>query len=203
MKQNNLVKILIPIVALVVVVESVVLVSSLNKKTTTSEVLPTGEVITKTPVANDQPVVDFIFETESKEMKVGKSYKVNLNLTGKLNASLDAMEIYIKYDPAKLSVTNLVGNKDLPALTKNSGIDAKSGLISSMFLWELGEVGSIQQDETELVLSFMVTPKVEGETEISLNTGSNSEKSVTIIVENSTSESLTFLGNKLEINATK
>ncbi len=203
MKQNNLIKFLIPVVAVVVVVESVILVSSLDKKVVNSDVSQETEEIAETEI-NDEPVADFIFETETKEMELGKSYEVNLNLVGKRDVSLDAVEVYVKYDPEKLTVTKLVSNESFPEVTKNSGINSKTGLISSVFLWGLGEVGSIRSDETDSVLSFVVTPKVEGETEISLMTGTPDTESVTMIVESSTSRSLTFSGNnKLEINVTK
>lgn len=203
MKQNNLIKILIPIVAVVVVIESVILVSSLNKGVTTGDVSQeVTKEITKTEV-NNEPAADFIFETETKDMKVGKSYKVDLNLVGKRGVNLDAMEIYIKYDPKKITVSKLASSDKFPEMSKSSGVDSKTGLVSSMFLWGLGEVGSIKSDETNSVLSFVVTPKVEGKTEISLVTGSTDEKSVTMIVENPTSKVLSFLGNKLEINVIK
>ena len=203
MKQNNLIKFLIPIVAVVVVVESVILVSSLDKKVVTSDVSQETEEITETQVSDDEPVADFIFETETKEMKQGKSYQVNLNLVGKRDVSLDAVEVYVKYDPEKLTVTKLASNKAFPEMTKNSEINSKTGLVGSVFLWGVGEFGSIKSDETDLVLSFVVTPKIEGETEISLVTGTPDKESVTMIVESSTSKPLTFLGNKLEINVTK
>lgn len=202
MKQNNLIKFLIPIVAVVVVVESVILVSSLDKKMVTSDVSQEIEEITETEVSNE-PVADFIFETETEDMKRGKTYQVSLNLVGKRDVSLDAVEVYVKYDPEKLTVTKLVSNEGFPEMTKNSGINNKTGLISSVFLWEVGEVGSIKSDETDSVLSFVVTPKVEGETEISLITGTPDTESVTMIVESSTSKSLAFSENKLEINVTK
>jgi hypothetical protein len=148
------------------------------------------------------PVADFIFETETKEMEVGKPYEVNLTLVGKENVNLDAMETYIKYDSDKLTVSKLTTNKDLPEITKNSGIDTKAGLISSIFLWDIGEVYSIASDQVVGVLSFMVTPKVEGETEISL-VANNEENNIysTLLVESVTSNQLLFLSNKLEINS--
>jgi len=203
MKQNNLIKILIPIVAVVVVIESIVLVSSLNKNVATDDVVLETKEITKTEVSNNEPVADFIFETDTEDMKVGKSYKVDLNLVGKMGVSLDAMEVYMKYDPSKVTISKLVSGEKFPEMTKNSGIDSKTGLISSVFLWGIGETGLIKSGETGSVLSFMVTPKVEGKTEVSLVTGSTDEKSVTMIVETSTSKALSFLGNKLEINVTK
>jgi hypothetical protein len=203
MNKQNLIKILIPIIAVVVVTESIILVSNLDKNVSNlSDVSSEAEKVTPTEEIS-QPVADFIFETETKEMKVGKSYEVNLSLVGKQNVNLDAMEVYIKYDSKKMTVSKLTVNKDLPKTTKNSGINAESGLISSVFLWDIGEIYSVKTDEVASILSFMVTPKVVGDFEISLLTGNTDEKSVTMIVENPTSKSLMFLGNKLEIQVSK
>jgi hypothetical protein len=202
MKKENIIKIFIPLIAVVVVVESVILVSSLDKKTVDVSNIPSETVVPTKEV--NEPVADFVFETDAKEMKVGKSYKVNLNLVGSKEVNLDAMEVYLQYDPEKITVSKLTTSKDLPVITKTSGIDTKTGLISSVFLWDIGEIYSVKANEVSPILSFMVTPKVVGETDISLLTsGNTNEKSVTIIVENPTSRSLMFLGNKLDISVTK
>lgn len=202
MQKENIIKMLIPVIAVVVVLESVVLVSKLDEGSSnvassvvSEEITPTEEIA--------QPVADFIFETDTKEMKLGKSYKVNLNLVGKQDISLDAMEVYVKYDPKKVTLSKLITSKDLPGVTKNSGIDSDSGLVSSIFLWDVGETGLVKTNEVTTVLSFVVTPKVLGETDISLLTGATDEKSVTMIVESSSSKTLAFLGNKLEVNVTE
>jgi hypothetical protein len=189
-----------------VVIESIILVSKLDK-TTTSD---TNAVVTKVETENvtpteviSQPVADFVFETTTQEMKVGKSYQVNLTLTGRQNVNLDAMEFYVKYDPSKVTVSKLVANKSLPEMTKVSGIDAKSGLISSVFLWDVGQTYSVKTDESTTVLTFTVTPKMEGSSEISLITGEANQKNVTLLVESSTSKSLTFLKNTLTVSANK
>lgn len=200
MKKENIIKVLIPVIAVIVVVESIVLVSNLNKgvavvdNTVSEEVTPTEEVIS-------QPVADFVFETENKEMVVGKSYTVNLNLLSKQDLNLDAMEVYIKYDPEKVTVSKLTPNKGLPI--EDSGVNAKTGMVSSIFLWDLGEVYSTKMNDLSQLLSFTVTPKVVGETSISLLTGNSDQESVTMIVENPTSKSLNFSGNQLEINVSK
>ena len=200
MKKENIIKILIPIIAVVVVIESVVLVSNLNQSTSDvvverEDIVPTEEVT--------EPVADFIFETDSKEMVVGKSYEVSLNLVGKQDVNLDAMEVYFNYEPEKLTLSKLTANKDFPDITSNSGIDSETGLVSSVFLWGIDEVGSVKTDEVSNVLTFTVTPEVAGEAEITLITGNTDEESVTMMVENSSSKALPFLGNKLEINVTE
>jgi hypothetical protein len=200
MKERKIIKLLIPLIAVVVVVESVVLVSNLDKKTVDVSDTSLEETVVPTEEVKE-PVADFIFETETKEMKVGKSYKVNLNLVGSKDVNLDAMETYIKYDPAKVTVSKLVANKDLPEMTKTSGIDTKTGLISSVFIWEnIGEYYSVKTDKVSPVLSFMVTPKIVGETEISLLGSNATDGYSTLLVENVTSNQLLFLSNKLEIN---
>jgi hypothetical protein len=202
MPKQNIIKILIPIIAVVLIVESVVLVSNLGKNVSDVNNVPSETVVPTEEV--NEPVADFVFETDAKEMKVGKSYKVNLNLVGSKEVNLDAMEVYIQYDPKMVTVSKLTPSKDLPEITKASGIDAKTGLISSVFLWDIGETYSVKTDEVNSILSFMITPKVVGETTINLLTGDNTnEKLITIIVENSTSRSLTFLSNKLGISVTK
>lgn len=202
MKQKKLIKLLIPLVAIIVVIESVVLVSSLSRNNASNSV---EETPTETPpaaiVETGEPVADFIFETETKEMKPGKSYQVHLSLVGKQDFSLGAMEVYVKYDSSKLTVAKLSLDKSLPETAKGSGIN--SGLISTMLLWNIGESYPVKSGTINPVLSFEVTPQVEGETEISLITGNTNEKSVTIIVEDSTSKPLAFLGNKLEINVSE
>jgi hypothetical protein len=202
MTKENIIKILIPLVAIVVVIESVTIISKLNNTTQsnnpvsqTEEIMPTEEV--KSPVAS------FIFETDSKKMVVGKPYTVNLSLTGIENVDLDAMELYIDYDPEKVTVSKLTTDENLPQLTQNSGIDSETGLISSMFLWDVGETYSVKTDETTLILSFVVTPKVEDISRINLLTKGSTDESTSIIVESLTSEPLNFLANNLEIDTTK
>ena len=58
-------------------------------------------------------------------------------------------------------------------------------------------------DEINKIVSFMVTPKVEGQINLELTTSSDDKKLVTMIVETATSKQLTFSSNKLEINAIK
>ena len=81
MKENKLIKFLIPLVAAVVVFESIVLVTSLEKNTKTNS---TDNSATESAQVVDEvieePVMEFMFSTDTKEMKVGKTYKVTLNL---------------------------------------------------------------------------------------------------------------------------
>jgi len=203
MKQN-IIKILVPLIAVVVIIESIVIVFNLNKSVSqskTNNVSPNVEEVVETKV--DQPVANFNFETETKEMKVGKSYEVKLILVGTKEVNLDAIETYLKYDSTKLTISKLTSNKELPKMTKNSGIDSKPGLISSIFLWDVNKYYSVKTADIIPVLSFMVTPKVDGETTINLITNSENNSSATMMIENHTSKSLSFLSNDLKISVIK
>jgi hypothetical protein len=58
-------------------------------------------------------------------------------------------------------------------------------------------------NEVVPVLSFTITPKVAGETSISLVGADGTNTSSTLLVESVTSNQLLFLSNKLEISAVK
>lgn len=201
MKEGKIIKILIPLIAVIVVFESVVLVSKLDKNVTKTSDMSSTEITSTEEVK--EPVADFVFETETKEMKVGKSYQVNLSLVGSKEVNLDAIELYLNYDPDKLTVSKLTTGKDLPEAIKDPEINTKTGLISSVFLWDVGEVYSVIPNKSVSVLSFTVTPKVAGETEITLVDSDNIDTSSTLLVESVTSNQLLFLSNKLEISAVK
>jgi hypothetical protein len=201
MKENNLTKILIPIIAVVVIVESVILMSNLSKDKSN---VVTDNVVTPTEEVEkvETPVADFVFATNTKEMKVGKSYEVVLNLIGKKDLTLDAIEAYVKYNPELVTVTKLVGGSTLPKANL-SKIDIKTGLVSSIFFIDVGKNYSVKTNEINKVISFTVTPKKEGLIDMELITSSEDKESVTMIVETITSKPLAFSSNKLEINATK
>ena len=200
MKEGKIMRILIPIVAVVVVLESIILVSKLGKNVVTTNV--TTDVVEEVEQVRE-PVADFVFETETKEMKVGKSYQVNLNLVGSKEVNLDAIETYVKYDSDKVTISKLTASKDLPQTLKAPKVDTNTGLISAIFLWDVGEIYSIVPDQVIQVLSFTVTPKVAGETSISLVEADGTDTSSTLLVESVTSNKLLFLSNKLEISAVK
>jgi hypothetical protein len=207
MENNNLLKFLIPLVAAVVVFESIVLVTNLDKgvKTnsdTTNKTEATDSAVVQTPVVEEESVADLVFATASKEMKVGKSYKVELNIIGRKDLMIDGIETYVKYDPSLVTVSNLVSNPQFPKSTL-SKIDNKSGLISNVVLIDEKAGYKIGKDLTNLVLSFTVVLKKEGETSFEISSGNGNKEFVTMIVENATSKSLTFSNNKLDINVTK
>lgn len=202
MKENKLIKILIPIVAMIVVLESVILVSNLDKGNNMADSKIEELVPTEGEEKDESPVADFVFATDTKEMKVGKSYEVVLNLVAKKDLALDAIETYVDYDPKLVTVSKLVSGSTLPKADV-SKIDEKNGKVSVVFLIDEKAGYVTKSDEINKIVSFMVTPKVEGQINLELTTSSDDKKLVTMIVETATSKQLTFSSNKLEINAIK
>ena len=205
MENNNLLKFLIPIIAVVVVFESIVLVTNLDKgvKTTTGSNQATNlDFVTQQTLVKEEPVADLVFATASTEMKVGKTYKVELNVVAKQDLMVDGIETYVKYDPTLVTVSALTSSSKLPKATV-SKIDSKTGIINNIVLIDDKAGYKLGQDEINLVLSFNVTPKKVGVVDLEISSGNANKEFVTMIVENSTVKALSFSGNKLDVNVTK
>ena len=207
MKENKLIKILIPVIAVIVVFESIVLVSNLDKSPT-----KTNDLREDTKISNKmleqkevkEPVADFIWETDNLEMKVGKAYTVTLNLLSKQELALDSIETHIYFDPAKVAVSKLETNKIIGEVLKPTGVDNNKGFITAIFWNEKQGVSyKTEKGETEKVLSFTITPKLAGKVEFDLSTSMTDNKLATILLETNTVKSLPYLSNKLEINVIK
>lgn len=205
MNNNKLIKFLIPLVAIVVVFESIVLVNNLEKPT---EVNQSNKVEEKKPteeVVIENPVINFDFKVSSKtptEMKLGKTYKIDLVLNSVENKAIDGLETYIKYDPEIFKITNLVSNSKLvkPEISK---IDNEAGMLSNILLIEEKEGLTLESGKEVNVLSFNITPLEEGDYSLELSNNSVDKKYDTLIVETGTSKSLGWTGGKLDINVTK
>lgn len=209
MKENKLIKILIPIVALVVVFESIVLVSRLGKGTVESDNLIEEKKGNKQTVEQkeiEEAVADFVWETETTEMKIGKAYKVTLNLLVKRDLKLDSIETYTYFNPKLAIVSGLVTNKEVGQDLSKVGVDNKTGVVSSI-LWSGDKRGvgyEIKNGETVKVLSFVVTPKVLGKLSFNLSTSMSDSKYASVIQETDVvGKSLVYHANELEINVIK
>lgn len=206
MQNNKLIRFLIPVVAVIVIFESIMLVSSLDKESQADKTgtnIPT-EVATKIDDSKkvESSVIDLAFVTANTEMKIGKSYKVELTLTGKKGLFIDGIESYIKYNPELVTVSGLTSSSKLPK-PNISKVDITNGIIKNIVLIDAKEGFEIVQDQVNQVLTFNVTPKKEGLIEFEISSGNADKEFVTIIVETTTSKVLTFSGSKLEINVTK
>jgi len=201
MQENKILNLIIPIVAVVIIFESVVLVSNLSAETNETKVasISAEKIISPTPQIN---AFDLVFVTANKEMKVGKNYKVDLNLIANKDFFADGIETYINYDPKSVVISGLVSGNKLPEanLTK---VDNQNGIIKNIILVDDIKGYKIIKGELNQILSFNVAPKKEGLVEFEISSGNADKEFVTMIVETATSNVLTFSSSKLQINATK
>ncbi len=193
MNKDKLIKILIPVVAVLIIVESIILVSVLNKdkKTKDSDTTQTEKV------EQIIPVVDLKLVSDVTEMKVGKSYKVSLNLIPRQEIKLDALELYIKFDPALLTISNLVSSKDMVKANLMKVSDKKDVIVSNFLFTE--KDGVVFTSKEVSVLTFSVTPKKSGVYSLEISTGDKNGDSITMLVDEVTNQALPFSSNKLEI----
>lgn len=205
MNNNKLIKFLIPLVAAVVVFESIVLVNNLEKSNKIDKNIKTEEQAKVEETVIEDPVISFnlkVNSTSSAQMKVGKSYKVDLVLNPIETKAVDGIETYVKYDPETFKITKLVSNPDLvkPEISK---IDSNLGMLSNILLIE-DKDGLLLTSNKEVVLySFDVTPLEVGEYSLDLSSDSVDKKYDTLVVETSTAKSLGWTGGKLDIKVTK
>lgn len=194
---NKIIKILIPIIAVVVIFESIILVSNLEKNTTStmvSDITPT-ETMTEEKVNS----FDVNFSTNEVQMEVGKKYQVSVKLIPKDNYSLNALDLYVKYDQTKVTVSNLISSKELvtPDLLK---VSDKKSVIAMNYLFADKEGAIFTKDKEVNLLTFTVTPKVATNmSTFEISTGDSEGDSVTMFVDKNTSKKLFFTSNKLEV----
>lgn len=201
---NKITSILIPVVAIIIIFESIMLVSNLDKSGVSSQVTPTvTNIATATATKVEAaPVVDLSFATDTSEMKVGKNYKVTLNITPNQDLKLNALDLFVKYDLEVFTISNLVSNKEIqkPDLMK---VSDKKDVIATSFLFTDKDGQAFTKDTQTSVLTFTVTPKKAGATVLEISTGDSAGDSVTMFVDKVTSKSLLFSSNSLEVNVIK
>jgi hypothetical protein len=198
---NKIVKTLIPVVAVIVIFESIMLVSNLEKNVASSTASDITSAVNKTETITKAEVKAFelSFVTETKEMKVGKKYKVSLDVTPSNDSNLNALDLYVKFDPAMVTISNLVSGKELakPDFIK---VSDKKNVIVENFLFSAKEGAVFTKGKETNLLTFTVTPKKLGSSSFEISTGDSEGDSVTMFVDKVTSKGLPFSSSKLEIN---
>jgi len=197
---NKIIQILVPAVAVIVIFESIILVTNLEKNANTAVVSDVTPTVTETETKINS--FDLSFSADSKEMEIGKRYVVSVKLTAKENYNLNALDLYVKYNPNAVTVSGLTSLKSLgtPNLLK---ISDKKDVVAVNYLF--GEVNGMvfTKDKDEVLLTFTVTPKTTGSSSFEISTGDSEGDSVTMFVDKSTSKSLNFSSNKLEVQIIK
>ena len=195
---NKIIQALVPVIAVVVIFESVMLVSSLEKNNTSTMVVnnvtPVVTVVEKQKVNS----FDVSFSTDETQMKIGKKYKVSVKLMPKDIHNLNALDLYVKFDPDMVEVSNLVSSKDLetPVLLK---VSDKKNVVAMNYLFADKEGAPFNKDREVVILTFTVTPKTAGNSSFEISTGDSDGDSVTMFVDKNTSEGLFFTSNKLDV----
>jgi hypothetical protein len=203
-KQSNLVKILIPVVAVIVLAESVILISNLSKNNTNKTVVNPLQVTTPTVVTKEgnMPAYQVTITSTAVEMKLNKTETVEVKAVGNSNRSLDSVNVYLKYDPTAFEVTNLVFDKKLPAPTF-SKVSQTTGLIVANFLISAPEGLKISSSDVLSLMKFGAKPIKTGVFTFEVSTGNEGKESTTMFVENATGRVLPFSSSKLTVNVSR
>lgn len=200
-ENKNILKLVIPVVAIIVIFESVVLVNDLMKR---KQLIPSAVIpkeVTKDTSGNGQPIVDLVFGTESKQMVVGKNYPVELNMLSSMSKSVDSMSLYINFDPSAFDVTNLSFDSKLPK-PYFSKVSTQKSLIVVNYLVQDQAGYKIESNNALALVKFNVKPKKAGTFNFEINTGVTDKESATMFIENASGKVLPFSSNKLTVTST-
>lgn len=197
-KNNNFVNILLPVIAIIIIFESITLVSKLENNQSTSAV---NQVATVTPIVTEEKkdVLDLVFDTDSKEMEIGKKYKIKLQGYIKEKKIVDSLEIVIKFDAKNFEISNFVYDSNLPKPVVGTVVK-NNGMIVVKYLIENKSGLTLNEGDVLPLLTFSVKPIKTGNYNFEVATGNEGKEFVTMFVENTTVKTLSFSSNKLEIN---
>lgn len=201
MNTKDMVKFLIPLAAVVVIFESVVLIGNLtsNNETKVDPVIIMPNVSPVVTVKKESAVVDLVFEVASRTMEQGKSYPVSLNMLAKKDLQIDTFDLYVKYDPTALEISNLTFDKKLGKPTFAKVSKDKGLVVANVYLTEATGL-KVTMAEVMKLMSFSVVPKKAGMTSLEMNTGNVNSESATMLVENGTAKVIPFSSNVLEVS---
>lgn len=207
MNKNNVLKYLLPIVAIIVLIESVILILRLGNERTLNQVKEnaqqvgvTNSEVGKNPVINN--VYTFDIGTANKNLTLNKGGIIEVKMKGNSDRAVDAINVYVKYNPEAFEISNVVYDPKLPKPTFDK-ISTERGLIVTNFLIAESKGLKINKEETLTVMKFNITPKTTGVFNFEISTGNEMKESATMIVENATSEVLPYSSNKLTVNVAR
>jgi len=202
-KENKVLMILIPVIAVVVIAESLILVNRLAKKSIVQA--PSGtevtEVLTPTQIM-EVPVFNLVPMTDKTELKVGEKTTVTVYAVNKGDYSLDAINLYLKADTKNLNLSNLTFDSKMPKPVF-SKISTKQDLIVVSYMISEPSGLKVVKNTSMVLAKFDVTAKKEGVYTFEVSTSNDSKESATMLVENATSKVLPYSSSKLTINVVK
>jgi hypothetical protein len=206
---KNILKYIVPIIAVLVVVESVILIARLtgnntadNQTVQTKVTEPTANVPDQVSKNLGQPVFEVVIDTPISTWKAGEAQKVVIKLNSLEERALDALSVFVKYDSGKFEVDNITYDVKLPKpITLKAS--AKTNLVVGNFM--VAESGGLKlsKGDSLALLQFDIVPKEAGEFTFELSTSQDSKESATMFVETMTSKELAYSGNKLTVSVTQ
>jgi hypothetical protein len=211
---NKYIKYLIPVIAVVVILESVILITNASKREKASvatkieqrspvvETKKTGvlPVEKETQVMEKNSRAELVISADSQSMVKGKKYKVEVAMNPKEGYAIDAVDLYVKFDPEAFDLSNLqygfkVGKPTFGKISTNKG------LVVANFLIGAQEGLVLQPGEKLDLVTFEATPKKVGTFNFEITSSKENRESVTMIVENGENKgTVNFTSNKLNVN---
>lgn len=179
---------LIPLFAIVVIIESLVLVAKLTQKPVVSNV-----TVSTTKSENR---LNYKWGIKMDTVKTGVLTNVPLLLTSTdKKVGVDAIDLYINYDPSIAEVTEVTVGKGLPAPTFKR-INKEKGLVVLNFLMSDVNGFILNKNVAAELINLKVNFLKEGTVDFSLGEAS-------LVVENTSAKVLPFNSEKLVINVTR
>lgn len=202
-KEEKIMKVLIPVIAVVVIAESLVLITNLTRGTsTTSKSTPVATESSNTPttvVSSEQPVFNIVTMADKTSLKVGEKATVTVYAVNKNDYSLDAINLYLKADTKNLTLSNLAFDQKMPKPSFSKISTLKDLVVVNYMISEPAGLKVIKN--TSMILAkFDVTAKKVGTYVFEVSTSNDSKESATMFVENATSKVLPYSSSKLTVN---
>lgn len=175
MKKEQLIKFLVPLVAVLVIAESVVLVIGARKQ---------GGL---TPAVVEPREMKMALSSSKEEVGVGEKTEVGLKLTANKSYALDSLEAYIKYDPTVFEVSGLTFDESLPKPTV-AKISRQKGLVIVTYFIDEPAGYRLEAGQELKLVSFKAAAKKGGTGDFQIATGEGGSGSASMLVESGTSK---------------
>jgi hypothetical protein len=196
MKENKLISYLIPIIAVVIIAECIFLVASLSKRERRVWPLPREVIQSEVEVVKEGIVA--AITSDKAETAVGMVVPVRVELSSLKDYAIDAIDLYIKYDPKMVEISSLAfGEAELkPTYSK---VSKEKGLVVANILISKAEGYQLKAGSKVAVMSF--NTKIKGRGGVSLEVSQGEDKtSRSIIVENASSREIELMSSNLEFD---
>lgn len=196
MNKSNVLKYVIPIIAVLVIAESVYLVNSLiSSKDSVSKVVDIVGQDYVDETSEEKVVLSVV--SDSEDYSVGSEVTVNVLMVSKEELLADAINLYVSYDPAMTELSDLAAGEGMPKPTFEKISDKKNMVVMNYYIEDNGL--AFEPGEGRILATFKAKILKAGVLNFDLSTGIEDKDSATMIVENSTSEAVPFSVSNLRV----